>query len=175
MIVFVVPSNVIVLAIPLVGAVASPERGLDAGLLIDDDYWEQLQWLDANGENDAVVLAAPTISLWIPAYTRQRVVYGHEYETVPKAERLRQVEDWYRGTDCDTLLGDGLPFEVRYILWGPQERDLGYEDADDNDDDDASLLLYPDTGKCFEQIPASRIAEEVIHGDVTLYVLAGSN
>lgn len=175
LIVFVVPSNVIVLAIPLVGAVASPERGLDAGLLIDDDYWEQLQWLDANGENDAVVLAAPTISLWIPAYTRQRVVYGHEYETVPKAERLRQVEDWYRGTDCDTLLGDGLPFEVRYILWGPQERDLGYEDADDNDDDDASLLLYPDTGKCFEQIPASRIAEEVIHGDVTLYVLAGSN
>lgn len=167
LIVFVIPSNLLVLGIPLVGAVASPESGLSAGLLIETDYWEQIQWLEKNGEHDAVVLAAPNISLWIPAYTEQRVVYGHEFETVPNETRLQQVEDWYRGTDCDTLLGDSVPFAVRYIFWGPQERDLGY-----SDDDGSRRLVYPDTGRCIEQIPANRIEEEVIHGDVTLYVLA---
>ena len=51
------------------------------------------------------------------AYTRQVVVYGHPYETVPNDERQEQVEQFYRGQDCATLLGDDLPFRVRYV-WG---------------------------------------------------------
>lgn len=161
--VLLVPSNLLVLGIPLFGAVANPESGLDSGLLVEDDYWQMVQWLDRNGEENAVVLAAPNISLWIPAYTDQVVVYGHPYETIHAQQRQQQVEQWYRGQDCATLLSATLPFRVRYIFWGPQEQQLAREDDDGN--------TYPDAGKCIANLPPERIEQEVVKGDVTLYVL----
>ncbi len=163
LIVFIVPTNVFVLVIPLYGAVAAPESGLEAGMLIQTDYWHTIQWLDDHGEKDAVVLASPNISLWIPAYTQQVVVYGHPFETVPADLRLDQVREWYRGLDCTTLLSDAVPFHVKYIFWGPQEKDLSFDE--DND------VTYPDTGKCIDEIPENRIEQEVVKGEVTLYVL----
>lgn len=163
LIVFIVPTNILVLGIPLFGAVADSNSGLESGLLIESDYWHTFQWLQDHGETDAVALAAPNISLWIPAYTKQVVVYGHEYETVYAEERLKQVEAFYRGQDCTTLLSDTIPFTVRYIFWGPQEKSLG--------DDEEGQLIHPDTGKCIETLPPERIDQEVIKGDVTLYVL----
>lgn len=164
LIVFIIPTNVLVLGIPLFGAVADAESGLEAGLLVESDYWHTLEWLDDHGDKDAVVLAAPNISLWVPAYTRQVVVYGHEFETVPAEERLEQVEAFYRGQDCAALLSDDLPFEVRYIIWGPQEAALG-------EDEETGELKYPDTGACIEQLPAERIEQEVVKGAVTLFVM----
>ena len=166
LIVFIVPSNVFVMLIPLFGAVADPESGLDAGLLIETDYWNTFKWLDDHGIADAVVLASPNISLWIPAYTEEVVVYGHEYETVPADERLKQVEDWYRGEDCETLLSDRVPFKVKYIFWGPQERDMGQSDDEEN-----NPIIYPNAGKCITELPPDRIEQEIVEGDVTLYVL----
>jgi hypothetical protein len=161
-IVFMVPTNILVLGIPLVGAVVSSERGLDAGMLLQSDYWWAFQWLDDNGEKDAVVLASPNVSLWIPAYTQQLVVYGHNYETVPADERREQVDAWYRGEDCTTLLSDKMPFDVKYIFWGPQEKD--YKEDEDG-------VIYPNVGKCIDEIPPDRIQQEVVKGDVILYVL----
>ena len=163
LIVFLVPSNILVLTIPLYGAVFEPDSGLDQGLLVEADYWHTFEWLHDQGEPDAVVLASPTISLWIPAYTRQVVVYGHPFETVPNDERLEQVEQFYRGQDCATLLGDDLPFRVRYILWGPQERSFAAEDDDGQ--------VYPDAGQCIAALPPERSEEAMKKGDVTVYVL----
>jgi hypothetical protein len=162
LIVFMVPTNVFVLGLPLVGAVASPDRGLDAGLLLQSDYWREFQWLNENAKPDQVVLAAPNVSLWVPAYTDQVVVYGHLYETVPSELRLHQVEAWYRGEDCDTLLSNDLPFHVRYIFWGPQEKAMG--EPKDGD-------VYPNAGKCIRELPQDRIQQEVTKGEVTVYVL----
>ena len=163
LIVFIVPTNIIVLVVPLFGVVASPERGLKAGLLLQSDYWHMFQWLDDSGELDKVVLAAPNVSLWVPAYTDDVVVFGHPFETIDAKERLRQVEEFYRGQDCTTLIGDTLDFRVRYILWGPQERELAQEDGDGH--------IFPDAGKCIADLPPDRIEQEVVKGDVTLYVL----
>jgi len=163
LIVFLVPSNLLLLTIPLYGAVFEPDSGLEQGLLIEADYWHIFEWLRDDGDQDAVVLASPNVSLWIPAYTRQVVVYGHPYETVPNDERQEQVEQFYRGQDCATLLGDDLPFRVRYILWGPQERSFAAEDDDGH--------TYPDAGKCIATLPPERIEEEVSEGEVTVYVL----
>jgi hypothetical protein len=91
------------------------------------------------------------------------VVYGHPLETVPSDERLAQVEEWYRGQDCTTLLSDELPFRVRYIIWGPQEKALG--------EDEDTGVTYPDTGKCIDEIPSDRIEDEIVKGEVTTYVL----
>ncbi len=164
LIVFMVPSNVLNLGIPLFGVVAEPDEGVEHGLFLKADYWNALQWLDAQDTAGAVVLASPTVSLWIPAYTGGRVVYGHEFETVPNDERLTQVEDWYAGADCTTLIGDQLPFRVRYILWGPLERDFITSEETDRPD--------ADPGACFAQIPPSRIQQKVESGDVTIYELS---
>ncbi len=165
LIVFLVPSNIIMLVVPLFGVVASPERGLNAGLLLQSDYWHMFQWLDDSGEVDKVVLASPNVSLWVPAYTDEVVVFGHPFETINAKERLDQVRAFYRGQDCTTLIGDTLDFRVRYILWGPQEREMAHED------DDGHTVTFPDAGKCITDLPPDRIEQEVDKGDVTLYVL----
>jgi hypothetical protein len=163
LIVFIVPTNVLVLGIPLFGAVADPQSGLSSGMLLQTDYWNTFQWLRDSGEPNAVVLASPNVSMWVPAYTAEVVVYGHPLETVPSETRLTEVEAWYRGQDCTTLLSDELPFRVRYIIWGPQEKALG--------EDEDTGVTYPDTGKCVAEIPGDRIDQEVVKGEVTTYVL----
>lgn len=177
LIVFLVPTNILNLGIPLVGAVFMPESGLETGLLLETDYWDTFDWLRDNAKEDAVVLASPNVSLWIPAYTRQVVVYGHPFETVPNEKRLEQVEEWYRGEDCVTLLSNRVPFDVRYILWGPQEEAFASGETEvtleteNSDQDDSTTYTYPHAGQCIEQIPADRIAEKVTHGEVTVFAL----
>lgn len=163
LIVFLVPTNVFVLGIPLFGAVVNSDSGIDAGMLVESDYWEIIQWLGDHGGKDAVVLAAPNISLWIPGYTEQVVVYGHPFETIHAEKRLEQVEQWYRGQDCDTLFGDTQAFHIRYIIWGPQEQEIAAEDDDGN--------TYPDAGKCIDTLPLDRIEQKIVKGDVTLFIL----
>lgn len=163
LIVFLVPTNIFVLGIPLFGAVANTDAGIDAGMLIESDYMDTIRWLEDHGSRDEVVLASPNISLWIPAYTNKVVVYGHPFETIHAEERLDQVREWYRGQDCETLLSDEVPFELDYIIWGPQERELAAEDEDGN--------VFPNAGQCVEELPQARIDQEVVYGDVTLYVL----
>lgn len=163
LIVFIVPTNIFVLGIPLFGVIADPASGLKAGLLLESDYWHTIQWFQADGEKNAVVLASPNVSLWIPAYTDEVVVYGHELETIHATERLKQVEAWYRGQDCTTLLSDQVPFQVKYIIWGPQEKALS--------EDEDTGITYPDSGKCIDEIPPDRIEQKVIRGEVTIYVL----
>lgn len=156
LLVFMLPSNFLNLAIPLFGVVSSPEQGLENGLLVESGYWDAFHWLNERGEQSAIVLAAPTVSVWIPAYTPQRVVYGHEYETVPAEERLNQVEAWYGGEDCATLLGSTLPFHVAYIFWGPRERSL------------AAKIGGSAGASCAESLPANFPRETF--GDVTVFI-----
>ncbi|MBN1679174.1 MAG: hypothetical protein JW966_02705 [Anaerolineae bacterium] len=162
LIVFLLPTNVLNLGLPLFGAVANTDSGLDTGLLIETDYWHAMEWLKDEARDDAVVLASPNISLWIPAYTDQVVVFGHDFETVPNKENKDMMYAWYRGQDCTTLFSDAVPFEVGYILWGPQEQSL------DKDDEG---VTYPDTGKCVDEIAPERIQQKVIEGDVTIIEL----
>ena len=61
----------------------------------------------------------------MPGWTGARVVYGHPYETLNAEQKQKQVLDWYTapdGTDCSALLNQ---YDVRYILYGPEEQKLG--------------------------------------------------
>jgi hypothetical protein len=73
------------------------------------------------------VLAPPRVSLWIPAYAYQRVVYGHPFETLDAAAKLKAVNDWYTGKNCGELLRE---YHVRYVLSGDFEA-LAMDDASD--------------------------------------------
>ena len=70
----------------------------------------------------AVVLASPLMGLFIPAWSDQRVVFGHPHETLDAAMREHEVEQFFSGTlpDAEAFLRP-----VDYILAGPRERALG--------------------------------------------------
>ncbi|HRL11384.1 MAG TPA: hypothetical protein PKX07_05865 [Aggregatilineales bacterium] len=101
---------------------------------LERDYLTAFRWLAATPERDAVVLAAPNVSVWLPSWTARRVVYAGPRVTLNPAEKRRAVENWYGADDsgtfnCTALLnGAGARFagyQVTYVLDGPQERALG--------------------------------------------------
>ncbi len=112
LIVFVIPSNVLSLGIPLVG-VLRPEAGIESYQVLPVGYVHAIQWLNANAERGRVVLAAPRPSLWVPAYSDMRVVYGHPYETLYADRKLKEVNAWYKGEDCTKLI---TRYQVDYVL-----------------------------------------------------------
>jgi hypothetical protein len=166
--VFMLPSNIIALGIPLFGAVANREEGAKSGLLVDRNYAEIYDWLEEFGTEGEVVLASPEISLWIPAETPLRVVYGHPFETVPADERLEQIEEFFSGQDCETLvLSDNLKFTVSYVIWGDREDALSEEIREDNPDE-----TFEDCRAVLENLVEDEQQIRVF-GDVTLYILRG--
>ncbi len=138
--VLMLPSNVLNFGLPLFG-VMNPQAGTDgpAPLLLPTGYGEAIRWLGNNGHPDDVVLATRQPSLWIPAYTGLRVVYGHEYETLNAAEKLKDVQGWYAGQDCEGVLAR---YRVRFIL----TKDPGENPADQKNPDNA----WPDA--CLKQL-----------------------
>jgi hypothetical protein len=138
--VIVLPSNLFALVVPLVGAVFSPERGLEANLLIENDYRDMLQWVHDSvplqtDRHPTVFVASPDVSLFIPPWGGPRVVYGHPYETINAAWKRTTVLDWYDGEDCERLLNgawwQGQSWQVDYVVLGPRERALGESDHAD--------------------------------------------
>ncbi|MBX3063495.1 MAG: hypothetical protein KF726_11000 [Anaerolineae bacterium] len=118
LIVFVLPSNVFSLIIPLFG-VMNPAEGIEQGILMPKDSYSAIRWLDTHAPEDSVVLAQPRpTSLWIPAYAPLRVVYGHIYETLDAGQKLQEVQAWYNdGAGCADLISN---YHVRYIVIEPE-------------------------------------------------------
>ena len=112
--VFILPSNVLALGIPLFG-VAKPSAGIENWQLLPADYNAAIHWLRDQAFLNQIVLAPPRVSLWIPAYSSQHVVYGHPFETLNAATKLAEVNDWYAGKNCYDLI---QKYGVHYILGG---------------------------------------------------------
>ncbi|HLY24765.1 MAG TPA: hypothetical protein VKQ72_00405 [Aggregatilineales bacterium] len=111
--VFIVPSNILALSIPLF-AVFQPSAGIKAQSLLYRPEAEAVQWLAANGSAGDVVLAPANVSVWMPAYSDLRVVSGHDYETLNYVEKQAAVDAWYKtGQNCQELLATN---SVRYVV-----------------------------------------------------------
>jgi hypothetical protein len=180
--VFILPSHVLTILAPLAFTVFNQEAGADTSLLLGRDYVEALDWLHANSQRDEVLLASPSVSLWIPAQTHLRPVYGHPFETVPGELRLQQVRAFYRGEDCQSLFDPTLPFQVTYIFWGEQEDEVGLiqEDEDNikeimnevgvNSPDELEGLRLPTANVCREELEARANLLQSF-GSISLYQL----
>jgi hypothetical protein len=109
---------------------ASP-RTTSASLL-PRDYREVFEWLGAlRADRFAVVLAAPEVGVWLPAWTGLRAVYGFPTETLGANVKRSAIQNWYSATDlneCVALLNGAFslsePYRVKYVLYGPHERAL---------------------------------------------------
>lgn len=164
--VLMLPSNIIYLAIPLYGAVANRDDGAAFGLVVRQDYVDVYNWLDEVGQEDEVVLASPQISLWIPARTDLRVVYGHVFETVPAKDRKRQVEYFFGGRNCAMLFdNEALDFAIDYVIWGPAEDEL----AKESQEKWRNRVLTNCRDYLDEMITTDEQRRQF--GDVTLYIL----
>ena len=79
-----------------------------------------MSWLEAHASPpDAIVLASPDSSLYLPIYGL-RVVYGHPFETLHPVDRKQEVTDFFQGVACSVIGRE----QVRYVFVGPEERRL---------------------------------------------------
>jgi hypothetical protein len=86
---------------------------------------QAMSWIETNAQPDALILASPQTSLFIPAHTGRRVVYGHPFETVSAVEQQQAVLDFFavKGEieSADFLIQNGID----YVFYGPRERASG--------------------------------------------------
>jgi hypothetical protein len=125
-------SHLFVLYLPL-QPISRGSFGSAAGLLLQRDYLETFNWLRDHTRPGDVILASPAASVWLPAWTGARVVYGHPQETANAAAMLRAVLSYYQADDTpedcaaalSQIFSDNGEFRVRFVLVGPQERQIG--------------------------------------------------
>ena len=117
--VFVVPSNILSMLIPIFGIIR-PESGIAGRLLLPAEEGKAIDWLGTHARRDNVVLAPENVSLWIPAYTGLRVVSAHPYETVNYETKQAEVAAWFDGQGCQELL---TKYDVRYVISPPISSD----------------------------------------------------
>lgn len=113
--VLIIPSNALSLLLPLFGIINS-ERGKENAIMLTDDENRAIVYLAQYTPIDSVILAPVRVSLWIPAYSDLRVVYGHPYETLNAQQKLEEIDQWYTGqntNDCAPLLER---YRVRYVV-----------------------------------------------------------
>lgn len=109
-----VPSTVMAIVIPLVGTLSPTPGSL---YYLSRDEIGALDWLGAEAKPDALVLASPGFSLFVPV-EGLRVIYAHPFETLHADERRAAVVSFYNGVDCSVVAREG----VDYIVVGPRER-----------------------------------------------------
>ena len=112
------------LLIILAGGVFAVQNS-DPQVVIAKSEKAALEFLADNGNPDDLVLASPDTGLLIPAYTGQRVVYGHPFETVNATAEKLAVERFFTGR----MDFDGLNWvrdrKADWIFWGPREQVYG--------------------------------------------------
>jgi len=92
---------------------------------LSEGEWAALEWLRDEGRPDVVVLCAPQMGLFVPAWAGQPVVYGHPFETVDAERRRAQVEAYWTGemrAEREVFMREN---RVGYVLVGPREVEMG--------------------------------------------------
>jgi uncharacterized membrane protein len=97
----------------------------DSRLYLYRDEAEAMTWLQENTQTTDIVLASPEMGLFIPAWTGNRVLYGHPFETIEAEEKKVLVEAFFRegiggraGREIARL------YHPAYLFYGPREREL---------------------------------------------------
>ena len=89
-------------------------------LVMKDSLWDGLQWVSMSTPAKSLILTSPSFGLYIPAYTNDRVIYGHPYETAKAEVNQANVEAFFSKMRPEEqqkyLINEG----VDYILTTPE-------------------------------------------------------
>jgi hypothetical protein len=114
----IVPTNLMIL---LGGVQAVNSR--EPKVLLHREEMMALDWIIANTNQNALILASPQMGLYLPAYTGREVLYGHPFETINATEMQTTVEKFFSGKkeieDLPDVEGES------YVFIGPREQKLG--------------------------------------------------
>jgi hypothetical protein len=120
---------VVVCSMTVIFLLLSPLPAVMAGdrrFYLDRGEWAALEWLRDEGKPDAVVLCAPQMGIFVPAWAGQPVVYGHPFETVDAERREAQVKAYWAGemsaAEREAFFQEN---RVGYVLVGPREAEGG--------------------------------------------------
>ena len=102
-------------------------KNLDPMLYLENREANALEWIRINTADHAIILADPRLSLFIPAQTGRRVIYGHEYETVNAAQEKLIVERFFHDAATDQQAAGNLLLDRRvdYVLFVPHKHYMG--------------------------------------------------
>jgi hypothetical protein len=115
---FAMPTNFVILM--------AAQHGInthDPALYLTHGEANAISWLNENTPNGTIILASPGTGLFIPAYSDNRVVYGHPFETVDAGIMEEKSAQFYRSGGAH--LEQFTQLGVSYIFYGPRERALG--------------------------------------------------
>lgn len=139
------PNIALVTARPVVGrGIWSIETGQSIPfhgppVYLTEPEMEAIDWLHAQG-TDSVVLASLTTSNLLPALAGSRVVAGHLDLTPSFYTRGTEVRAFFSNSVDKEVLQDVLQrHRVKYVWYGPQERDYGLLNGNPGNLDGATL------------------------------------
>ena len=100
---------------------------VNSKLFLSKNEADALQWISENSKQSALVLCSPDMGLFIPAYTRQRVLYGHPFETLNAEMEEEAVRGFYSsGNNIEEQLTFIQDNEIDIILYGNREEIIGF-------------------------------------------------
>ena len=95
-------------------------------LYLTRDEFSAFEYLKKVNSKQVVVLCAPDTGSYIPGWTGDRVIYGHEFETANAAQNETKVNEIYSGRlPANEAVKYLQQQEVKYVFWGPREKKLG--------------------------------------------------
>jgi len=106
-----IPTNIILLFMSLNSVVQ-----LNPNLVMKESLLTGLKWIDSNIPARSLVLTSPEIGLYVPAYTNDRVIYGHPYETANAQINQANVEAFFFGMNQEEQKEYLAKEGVEYIL-----------------------------------------------------------
>ncbi len=90
-------------------------------LFLSTSEWRAFTWMADHLPPDQRILSGPETSAYIPAFTGQRVFYGHIFETYPASEERAWVEQTLCMQDERAVWQALRARDVGWILWTPRE------------------------------------------------------
>jgi uncharacterized membrane protein len=90
------------------------------------DLMSAAEWLEENVAYQETVLAGPDTSNLLAGRAGHRVVAGHPMETLQYASKVEAVSRFFASSTTASERVELLRrWNVSYVLYGPEERDLG--------------------------------------------------
>lgn len=94
---------------------------------IQQDERSAIEWLANREDGRLLVLTGEQTGMFIPAYSRLRVIFGHPFETVNAESEKSQVAEFFSG-NLSVAEEEGYLREknIDWIFYGPREKESGY-------------------------------------------------
>lgn len=106
------------------------KRGGSRWFFLLKEEKEALDFLDNNAKSGTGVLASYKLGNFIPAYTKSRVYFGHNFQTPGSYEKQNKLTEFYSNMlgaqEAEKFL---INNNISYIVWGVEEKEITYKSS----------------------------------------------